>query len=134
MNEWIGMGRLVRDPEIRVNPQDTSKVVANFTLAVDRRRSKDGQQSADFIRCVAFNSIANVIEKYVRQGTKLVVKGAIHTDSYTNKNGQKVYTTDVWVEDIEFAESKKAEGTAQEQPTSGGYVEVPSIDEELPFK
>lgn len=133
MNRVVLMGRLVRDPEVRVNPQDTSKVTAKFTLAVDRRVRRDAQQTADFISCVAFDSTANFSEKYIHKGTKIVVSGKIRTDSYTNQNGVKVYTTDVVCDDVEFAESKSSE-TTQQEPTSGGYVEVPSVDEELPFR
>ena len=108
MNKVILMGRLTRDPEIRYSQSENSTAVARFTLAVDRRFKRDGanEQSADFISCVAFGRTAEFMERYTRQGTKLVVEGRIQTGSYTNKDGNKVYTTDVVVEDQEFAESK----------------------------
>ena len=107
MNKVILMGRLTRDPEIRY-AQDNSLPVARFTLAVDRRFKRDNsQQTADFINCVAFGKTAEFLEKYARKGTKFVVEGRIQTGSYTNKDGQKVYTTDVVCENVEFAESKK---------------------------
>ena len=104
------MGRLTRDPDIRYSGQDNTKAVARYTLAVDRRFKKDGEDSADFISCVAFGKAAEFAENYLRKGIKILVEGAIRTGSYTNKDGQKVYTTDVVVENSEFAESKKADG------------------------
>ena len=110
MNKVILMGRLTRDPDVRVsNTADRQITVARYTLAVDRRAKRDGNdQTADFISCVAFDRAAEFAEKYLHQGTKVVVSGRIQTGSYTNKDGQKVYTTDVVVEDQEFAESKAA--------------------------
>ena len=108
MNKVILMGRLTRDPEVRYSQNENSTAVARFTLAVDRRFKKDGEQAADFINCIAFGKTGEFIEKWTRQGTKLVVEGRIQTGSYTNKDGNKVYTTDVVVENCEFAESKKA--------------------------
>ena len=108
MNKVILMGRLTRDPEIRYAQNENSTCIANYTLAVDRRFKRDGDQTADFIGCVAFGRSAEFAEKYLRQGTKIVVEGRIQTGSYTNKEGQKVYTTDVVVENQEFAESKNA--------------------------
>lgn len=143
MNKCVLMGRLTRDPEVRMSG-DTA--VARFSLAVDRRFKKDGEQTADFINCVAFGKTGEFIEKYGRKGTKFVVEGRIQTGSYTNKDGQKVYTTDVVVEQVEFAESKAASGQNGNQsssaPTrpepasadSNGFMNIPdSIDEELPF-
>ena len=108
MNKVILMGRLTRDPEVRYSQGENSTAIARYTLAVDRRfrRNNDGEQSADFIGCVAFGRSAEFAEKYFRQGLKVIVTGRIQTGSYTNKEGQKVYTTDVVVEDQEFAESK----------------------------
>ena len=102
------MGRLTRDPEVRYSQGENSTAIARYTLAVDRRfrRNNDGEQTADFIGCVAFGRSAEFAEKYFRQGLKVIVTGRIQTGSYTNKEGQKVYTTDVVVEDQEFAESK----------------------------
>lgn len=138
MNKVILMGRLTRDPEVRMIG-DTA--VARFSLAVDRRFKKDGEQTADFINCVAFGKTGEFIEKYGRKGTKFVVEGRIQTGSYTNKDGQKVYTTDVVVEQIEFAESKaSADGNTANNtsnsntPTDTSFMNIPdSIDEELPF-
>lgn len=143
MNKVILMGRLTRDPETRytqANGSQESLCVARYTLAVDRRGSRsEGQQSADFISCVAFGRDGEFAEKYLKQGTKVVVTGRIQTGSYTNRDGQKVYTTDVIVEEQEFAESKKAAG--QQDGNNGGYsdagdgfMNIPDgIDEELPF-
>lgn len=111
MNKVILMGRLTRDPDIR---RTGETAVARYTLAVDRRfRQQDGQQTADFIGCVAFGKSAEFAEHYLRQGTKIAVTGRIQTGSYTNRDGMKVYTTDVIVEDQEFAESKRAAGESQ---------------------
>lgn len=147
MNKVILMGRLTRDPEIRYTQGETSTVVARYTLAVDRKFKRNGsEQSADFISCVAFGRMAEVAEKYFRQGIKIVVTGRIQTGSYTNKDGQKVYTTDIVVEDQEFAESKAASEqsgyqhsapAARPEPSTAagdGFMNIPDgIDEELPF-
>ena len=107
MNKWIGMGRLVRDPEVRVTTGNTPTTVAKFTLAVDRRFHKEGEQSADFISCTAFGKVAEFCEKYLHKGTKVVAEGRWQTGSYKNKEGVMVYTNDCMIESIEFAESKK---------------------------
>lgn len=141
MNKVILMGRLTRDPEVRYTQGDNASAVARFSLAVDRRFKKDGDQTADFINCVAFGKTGEFIEKYGRKGTKFVVEGRIQTGSYTNKDGQKVYTTDVVVEQVEFAESKSsADGNTTNNtansnaPTDTSFMDIPdSIDEELPF-
>ena len=135
------MGRLTRDPEIRCAQGENSTAIARYTLAVDRRfrRNNDGEQSADFIGCVAFGKSAEFAEKYFRQGIKVVVTGRIQTGSYTNKDGQKVYTTDVVVEDQEFAESKAMSQQNQQNNStpatdSDGFMNIPDgIDEEMPF-
>ena len=116
MNKVILMGRLTRDPEVRYSQGENSTAIARYTLAVDRRfrRNNDGEQTADFIGCVAFGRSAEFAEKYFRQGLKVIVTGRIQTGSYTNKEGQKVYTTDVVVEDQEFAESKAVATQMQE--------------------
>lgn len=139
MNKVILMGRLTRDPEARYSQGDTPTAIARYTLAVDRRARKDGEASADFISCVAFGKSAEFAEKYLHKGTKLVITGRIQTGSYTNKDGQKVYTTDVVVEDQEFAESKAAasgtkEGNSQPAASGDGFMNIPEgMDEELPF-
>ena len=142
MNKVILMGRLTRDPEVRYSQGESATAVARFTLAVDRRFRRD-DASADFIGCVAFGKNAEFIEKYFRQGTKALITGRIQTGSYTNRDGQKVYTTDVVVEDQEFAESKNAQSESGFQPVSrpqpsaaigDGFMNIPDgIDEELPF-
>ena len=142
MNKVILMGRLTRDPEVRYSQGENATAVARFTLAVDRRFRRE-DASADFIGCVAFGRNAEFIEKYFRQGTKALITGRIQTGSYTNRDGQKVYTTDVVVEDQEFAESKNAQADSGFQPTSrpqpsaaigDGFMNIPDgIDEELPF-
>lgn len=107
MNKVILMGRLTRDPDVRYSQTaNGSMAVARYTLAVDRRFKKDGEANADFISCVAFGKVGEFAEKYLHQGTKIVVEGRIQTGSYTNKDGNKVYTTDIYVENCEFAESK----------------------------
>ena len=153
MNKVILMGRLTRDPEVRYSQGENSTAIARYTLAVDRRfrRNNDGEQTADFIGCVAFGRSAEFAEKYFRQGLKVIATGRIQTGSYTNKEGQKVYTTDVVVEDQEFAESKAVSDAnagsfraaapspapAPATPVSDagdGFMNIPDgIDEELPF-
>ncbi len=119
MNKVILMGRLTRDPDIRSSQSENAVTVARFTIAVDRRYRRDADQSADFISCVAFGRTADFFEKYVKQGTKVCVEGRIQTGSYTNRDGQKVYTTDVVVENVEFAESKNTQtGAPAVQPQS----------------
>ena len=143
MNCVILMGRLCRNPEVRYS-SDGSNTNASFTLAVDRKFKKDGDVNADFIRCVGFGKVAEFVEKYIKQGTKIVVTGRIQTGSYTNKDGNKVYTTDVVAENIEFAESKNAAGQSESKPRSkandgvkdgaDGFMQIdPDISEELPF-
>ena len=149
MNKVILMGRLTRDPEVRYSAGENSTAVARYTLAVDRRfrRNNDGEQTADFIGCVAFGRSAEFAEKYFRQGLKVIVTGRIQTGSYTNKDGQRVYTTDVVVEDQEFAESKNASGNdggyqpmgrpepASAGPVNDGFMSIPEgIEDDLPFK
>ena len=108
MNKAILMGRLTREPDIRYSQNESNTCVARYTLAVDRRFSKDNEQSADFIPCVAFGKSGEFAEKYLHKGTKIMVTGRITTGSYTNKEGQKVYTTEITVEEQEFCESKAA--------------------------
>ena len=144
MNKVILMGRLTRDPEVRYGAGENSTAVARYTIAVDRRFKRGGEQSADFIGCVAFGRNAEFAEKYLRQGTKIVLTGRIQTGSYTNRDGQKVYTTDIVVEEQEFAESKAAAAgnggqgnysRAVSNPTDAdGFMNIPDgIDDELPF-
>lgn len=142
MNKVILMGRLTRDPEIRTSVA-TNTTTARLTLAVDRRFKKEGeQQTADFINCIAFGKTAEFIERYLHQGTKIAVVGRIQTGSYTNKDGQKVYTTDVVIEECEFAESKNSTGSSpapsprpQAAVANDGFMNLPLGDEDegLPF-
>ena len=146
MNKVILMGRLTRDPEVRYSQGENSTAIARYTLAVDRRRARtnsDGaEQTADFISCVSFGRTAEFAEKYFRQGLKIAVTGRIQTGSYTNKDGNKVYTNDCFVENCEFAESKAASenngggnsGQTSNYPVNDGFMNIPGgIDEELPF-
>lgn len=145
MNKVILMGRITRDAEIRYTQGEKSTAIARFSLAVDRRFKRDNdEQNTDFISCMAFGKIAEFLEKFGRKGTKFVVEGRIQTGSYNNKDGQKVYTTDVVVENIEFAESKNSSGsggsTNQPAPAPSsssagdGFMNIPDgIDEALPF-
>ena len=128
MNYCACIGRMTKDPEIRYTQGDKSTAVARFTLAVDRKFKKEGEQAADFIPCVAFGKTAEFIEKFFHKGMKAALEGRIQTGSYTNKDGQKVYTVDVITENIEFAESKKVENNASDE-TFAPVV----TDAELPF-
>ncbi len=153
MNKVILMGRLTRDPEIRYSQGERATAIAKYTLAVDRTYKRDGESNADFISCTAFGRSAEFAEKYLRQGTKIALTGRIQTGSYVNKDGVKVYTTDVIVDEQEFAESKAAASqnsgggygggssyqAAPERPAPSaaigdGFMNIPEgIDEELPF-
>ena len=141
MNKVILVARLVRDPEVRWSTGENASAVARYSLAVDRKFNRE-QQSADFINCVAFGKQAEFCEKYLRQGTKIAIVGRIQTGSYTDRNGNKVYTTDIVVEEQEFAESKASQGNNTEQadrPSPHGsagddFMRIPDeCDEELPF-
>lgn len=149
MNKVVLIGRLARDPEVRYSQNDTSMAIARFSLAVDRRgrsnNSQDGQ-TADFISCVAFGRTAEFIEKYFTKGNRIGVYGHIQTGSYTNKDGARVYTTDVVVDEAEFVESKgETAGNAGSgftapafnqapAPAGDGFMNIPDgIDEDLPF-
>lgn len=151
MNKVILMGRLTRDPEVRYSAGENALAIARYTLAVDRRFRRDGEATADFINCVSFGRTAEFAEKYYHKGIRITVCGRIQTGSYTNREGQKVYTTEVVVEEQEFAESKAASqgyaaASAVPQPMSAadmptpsaasadGFMNIPDgIDEELPF-
>ncbi len=144
MNKVILMGRLTRDPEVRYSQGENSIAIGRYTLAVDRRRSGDQEQTADFISCIAFGKNGEFAEKYLRKGIKIVIEGRIQTGSYTNKDGQKVYTTDVIVESQEFAESKGSSSQDREARDNAaleaagidqsGFMNIPDgIEEELPF-
>ena len=148
MNKVILMGRLTRDPEIRYSQTDSNMAIARFSLAVDRRYKKQGDETtADFFNCTAFGKQGEFVEKYLKKGTKIVVTGRIQNDNYTNKDGQKVYSVQIMVEEIEFAESKASsqnnagnagnDGGTQSQmgaPDADGFINIPDgIGSELPF-
>ena len=149
MNKVILMGRLTRDPEVRYSQNDNTMAIARYSLAVDRRVSRNNQgggdqQTADFINCVAFGRQGEFAEKYLHKGMKIAIEGRIQTGSYTNKDGQKVYTTDIVVENHEFCESKNANGggytpaagnasEAAPMPADDGFMNIPESVEELPF-
>ena len=145
MNKVILMGRLTRDPEVRYSQTDSTMAIAKFSLAVDRRYKKQGDETtADFFNCTAFGKQGEFVEKYLKKGTKIVVIGRIQNDNYTNKDGQKVYSVQIMAEEIEFAESKASsqsnsgnEGSTSPQmgeSDADGFMNIPDdIDEELPF-
>ena len=146
MNKVILMGRLTKDPEVRYSQGEQATAIARYTIAVDRRFKRDGdQQTADFINCVAFGKLGEFAERYLRKGIKIAITGRIQTGSYTKPDGTKVYTTDVVVEECEFAESKNAsenhvgsftpvDRPAPSSAAGDGFMNIPDgIDEELPF-
>ena len=134
MNKVVLIGRLTKDPDVRYSQGENPVAIARYTLAVDRRRKaqKDSEQTADFVSCVAFGEAAIFAEKYLKKGIKIAINGRIQTGNYTDKDGKKVYTTDVVVEGSEFVESKGSGNTA---PAEGAPAEdpVPVADETLPF-
>lgn len=133
MNKVILMGRLTRDPEIRYTAGDNPTAVARYTLAVNRKYKREGEAAADFVPCIAFGKTAEIAEKYLSQGSKILISGHIQTGSYTNREGQKVYFTQVITEELEFAESKKNQAAAP-QTAEDGFMHIPDgINEELPF-
>ena len=157
MNKVILMGRLTKDPEVRYSQGENAMAVARYTLAVERRFKRDGEATADFISCIAFGKLAENAEKYFRQGLRVCISGHIQTGSYTNKDGNKIFTTDVVVEEQEFAQSKSEGGTSQpaaatqnntasgnnpspqrqtapQTTMNDGFMNIPDgLDMELPF-
>lgn len=145
MNKIILMGRLTRDPETRYSQGENQTAIASFSLAVDRRFKRQGDAEADFFNCTAFGRQAEFVEKYLRQGTKILLTGRVQNDNYTNRNGEKVYSVRIIAEEIEFAESKSAQNNAgnMQQPAAtpnpafaadDGFLNIPNgIEEELPF-
>ena len=147
MNKVILVGRLTRDPEIRYSQGANAMAIARFSIAVDRRFKREGEPDADFFNCSAFGKQAEFVERYLKQGTKMVVVGRIQNDNYTNKDGQKVYSVQIMVDELEFAESKNAsagsgDGTfalsaARPTPAAASNDDFTNvtegIDEELPF-
>lgn len=143
LNRYIGIGRLVKDPETRWS-QDGKTCISRYTLAIDRYRKNDGDQSADFPMCVAFGKAGEFAEKYLRKGMKIAVEGRLQTGFYTAKDGHKVYTTEIVVDQHYFCESKsdqsgsagnKSESTgfSRNESDSDGFSAIPDIQEELPF-
>lgn len=143
MNKFIGMGRLTRDPEVRYSQGENSMAIASFSIAVNRKFKREGEPEADFFNCTAFSKQAEFVEKYLKQGTKVLLAGRLQNNNYTNKEGQKVYGVQIMVEEIEFAESKAAStGTPSNTPSfnpagvtdANGFMNIPeSLAEELPF-
>ncbi|MCM1494661.1 MAG: single-stranded DNA-binding protein [Bacteroides sp.] len=147
MNKVIMMGRLTRDPEVRYSQGASQTAIARFSLAVDRRWKREGEPDADFFNCTVFGRQADFVEKYLRQGTKVVITGRIQNDNYTNKEGQKVYSVQIIVDEIEFAESKNAAASSAGAPAyqadsrpspsqaaGDGFMSIPDgAEEELPF-
>lgn len=144
MNIVTMLGRLTKNPDIRTYGENNDKKMARFTVACDRRGKKEeGQQTADFIPCICYGKLADFADNYLRQGTKIALRGRIQTGNFTNKEGQKVYTTDVIAEEIEFAESKRSGDSAQpsvnntsQQPstTDTSFMDVPdTMEEQLPW-
>ena len=136
MNKVLLIGRLTAGPEIRYSQGENATCIARYRLAVDRKYKKEGEQEADFISCVAFGKQGDFAEKYLHKGMKICVEGRIQTGSYTNKDGQKVYTTDIIVEAHEFCESKgtTSETAPQNNDVAEGFIPIPDSDlEELPF-
>lgn len=141
MNKWIGMGRLTKDPEVRYSAGDNPIAIARYTVAIDRRKTQNNEEpGADFISCIAFGKAAEFAEKYLKKGTKIAIAGRIQTGHYTNQEGKEVYTTDIIVEETEFAESKR--GMSEEDKDArdnaavneAGFMNIPDgIEEELPF-
>lgn len=139
MNKIILMGRLTKDPEVRYSQGNNPMTIARYTLAVDRKFKRDGEPNADFINCIAFGKNGEFAEKYLHKGIKILVEGRWQSDSYTNRDGQKVYTNDCVVESCEFAESKNAsqqnEQDNRPQPNNSddGFMQIPDNTEDLPF-
>lgn len=138
MNKIILMGRLTKDPEVRYSQGNNPMAIARYTLAVERKFKRDGEPNADFINCIAFGKNGEFAEKYLHKGMKILIEGRWQSGSYTNRDGQKVYTNDCVVESCEFAESKNASQSERPKPMpqtdSDGFMSIPDgIDSELPF-
>ena len=136
MNKVILLARLSKDPEVRYSQGQNSMAIATFSVAVNRKFKRDGEPDADFFNCTAFGKQAEFVEKYLKKGTKILLTGRVQNDNYTNKEGQKVYSTRIMAEEIEFAESKGTADAGTQQPATdnNGYMAIPeSIQEELPF-
>lgn len=145
MNHVNLMGRICKDPETRYSQNNTSMAVTRFTVACDRKFKKEGEQTADFINCISFGKCAEIVDKYFKKGMRIALDGRIQTGSYTNKDGKKVYTTDIVAESVEFCESKGASVNADDVPEpptnnapsapSNSFMDIPeNIEDDLPFK
>ena len=135
MNKIVLLGRLTKDAEVRYSQGEKSTAVASFSIAVNRKFKREGEPDADFFNCTAFGKQAEFVEKYLKQGTKILVTGRVQNNNYTNKEGQKVYSVQIITEEIEFAESKGTDaGTQPTQEKNNGFVNIPDgLQEELPF-
>ena len=139
MNKVVLMGRLTKDPEVRYSQGNNPMAIARYTLAVDRKFKRDGESTADFINCIAFGKNGEFAEKYLHKGIKILVEGRWQSGSYTNRDGQKVYTNDCVVESCEFSESKNASQQNEQnnrlQPSNSddGFMQIPDNMEDLPF-
>ena len=136
MNKIILLARLTRDPEVRYSQGENSMAIASFSVATNRKFKRDGEPDADFFNCTAFGKQAEFVEKYLKKGTKILLSGRVQNDNYTNKEGQKVYSVRIMVEEIEFAESKGTSDavTQQATPDNNGFMNIPDgLQEELPF-
>ena len=130
LNKWIGVGRLTKNPEVKTSGETT---VAKYSLAIDRKYSKGEEKQTDFISCVCFGKTAEFAEKYLHKGMKIIVVGRIQTGSYTNKEGQKIYTTDIVVEEHEFCESKTESDSTKSNNTDDSFMHFDSTESSLPF-
>ena len=138
MNKVILMGNLTRDPEIRYTQGEKTMAIARFSLAINRRFSREGENNVDFFNCTAFGKQAEFVEKYFRQGSRMILLGRVQNDNYTNKNGEKVYSVQIMADEIEFAERKQAGGNNTAEQTQkqddDDFMEIPeNIESELPF-
>ena len=143
MNKVILMGRLTRDPEVRYSQGENSLAIAKFSLAVDRRFKRQGEAETDFFNCTAFGKQAEFVEKYLKQGNKMLVTGRVQNDNYTNKEGKKVYSVQIIVDELEFAENRQAQSTNSDKggyqtsaksSQADGFMNIPTgLEDELPF-
>ena len=136
MNKIILMGRLTKDPEVRYTQGENSIAIASFSLAVNRKFKREGEPEADFFNCTAFGRLGEFVEKYLKQGAKILLVGRVQNNNYTNKEGQKVYGVQIMADEIEFAESKKQDAAEDNAPlvTKDGFFNIPQgMEEEMPF-
>lgn len=136
MNKIILLGRLTKAPEVRYTQGQNAMAIGKFSLAVNRKYKRENEPEADFFNCTSFGKQAEFVEKYLKKGSKVLISGRVQNDNYTNKEGQKVYSIQILVEEIEFAESKGSSDAAKQQsePSSEGFVNIPEgLQEELPF-